>query len=594
VGAWYSGPDPFNLGGDDDSGGSNDYSAGTDSSSLRNSGPSTVNFDSGGSSGEGDSSGAIQTSNWDRIAGGLDWAAGSTDEALGRQFDNQQGGGVADGLRDVTGATEYTNSQQFREANREYRNIENQGGVFGGVMANAKRFDVATRTGLDYVFDNPQASVQDTTRGGLEMLTGADGKEDFAQGIQSAAGSYSSFTRGALEGSVLDNPVTDGAVWAGEALVADPAKAAFTLGTGVDVDSEDADAEGTVGAVDAFDVGVTIGTSGLGGAGISAGRAALKGSDEGLGLADDFGGLASRFTGGSDEAANLASGGDDGGRLGSGIVSRFTRSGDEAAGGADDVAARSDVEGQTTFIDDAGTTSDDFDQFDADIFRVGDGAASESGGFVSRLLGGGDESGGLLSRFSRGSDEAATTTDDAATVVDDTAGASDDSVRASVEATESADESGGFLRNVLRGSDEGTQLADDGAEAAEESGSLLSRLIPGSTGGKLLAGGAAAVGGGALLESLGTFDNLQLTDPQTGQQFTMVRQKNYPQTETRPSGGVLWDVKDQSGRSSGYTTILRQEGRNVYILGADGTERRAQIPVETLQEAVRRRQGGAQ
>lgn len=56
---------------------------------------------------------------WNTIAGAADHAAGSTDEAFGRQFDNQEGGGIADadtytGIADhLAGSVDESIGRQF-------------------------------------------------------------------------------------------------------------------------------------------------------------------------------------------------------------------------------------------------------------------------------------------------------------------------------------------------------------------------------------------------------------------------------------------------------------------------------------------------
>lgn len=146
------------------------------------------------------------------------------------------------------------------------------------LSAHLERFDLATRRGMDALLDNPNASLQDNVRETAEWATGSD---DAAKDAQNLATQYSQTTSSWFEGTPVDNEVTGGAVWLADRLVADPGKALLRGTTGIDVDT--GSSEGNVGAVDAFDLGVTLGTAGLGGAATTAARTAAK-SDEAAGL----------------------------------------------------------------------------------------------------------------------------------------------------------------------------------------------------------------------------------------------------------------------------------------------------------------------
>lgn len=52
---------------------------------------------------------------YDTVAGAADWAAGSTDEAFARQFDDEQGGGLWDGLLSFTPFVDQADSTTERQ-----------------------------------------------------------------------------------------------------------------------------------------------------------------------------------------------------------------------------------------------------------------------------------------------------------------------------------------------------------------------------------------------------------------------------------------------------------------------------------------------
>lgn len=428
-------------------------------------------------------------------------------------------GTIGKQVEDALRVSDFRESDTGQRLSREFQQSNNP----------LERFDIATRAGLDFLLDNPRASVQDTTRGTIEDLTGVD---DAGKAAAELASDVDRGTQEAIQGTALDNPVTDLAAAGLDIFVADPAKAAVRGATGIDLDT--GETEGTVGAIDAFDVGVTVGTAGLGAAGVKAAKAATK-TDEAGGLIGRLLGRGSRST---DEASRLA------------YPETVTRTADETAEIGTDTFGRVTIDGRTAgtggFLAGVAGLGDEAAQA---VTRSGDSLTSRIGSYLDELTGGVDEAAGLSDEGSR--------------VIDDTAGLGDEGAR------------------LL---DEGAQLVDEGAQAADDSPGII-RRITGSTTGKIVGTGGAILGGGALLDSLGTFDQLALTDPKTGEEFRLIKEKTYPPTETHPNGGVLWDVR-RGSTSTGYTAILRVAGRNVYILGRDGSERRAQVPIDTFREAI--------
>lgn len=435
------------------------------------------------------------------------------------------GDGIVRSIADATGATEFAQSDQAEQLRRDRARAQETGGISGAVQ----EFDVATRAGLDFLLDNPLASVQDTTRAGIEAVTGVESEDQGAAGA--ALGSEFSETASDLtEDTPLDNPVTDAVSTGFEWLVADPAKAGFTATTGIDIDQ--GTSEGTVGAIDAFDVGITVGTLGLGKAGFSAAKAAARSSDE-------AGGIVSRVLDGSIDELSAIS--------------------DEASGAVDDVAQAGD--NLPVLADEAAQTGDNLPVLYDETLQTGDGISSGAIRGAADLT---TETRGVLSRIGvRLGDELSRLTDNAS-------GASDDAASLA---------------------DEGAQATDEAVQASGESGGLLSRI----TGSRAATFGVATggvVAGGALLDALGTFDRVEVTDTR-GNEYLLINEKQYRPTSTHPNGGVLWRVDRSGGSSLGYTVMVGVQGRNVYILDQSGKRVRAKVSAEQFNEAIQRARGAS-
>jgi len=481
-------------------------------------------------------------------------------------------GDAADAALDASGATAFAESDQAAKLRGDIAAADEQGGVVGA----AKKFDAAAKAGFDYILDNPNASLQEAAQQGIEGVTGVD--ESNQGEVAAELGRKLNERYGdAKRGTALDNPVTEGAETVGEIFIAEPTKAAIRGTTGVSVDQ--GTTEGTVGAIDAFDVGVTVGTAGLGKAGLAAGKGAVKGgSSEGATLAsrllgrggDDAAAGLDEATGASDEAVRSSveaaeSGGDAGRIMTDGGVPQLADESVQTAGSS------------TQVLDESAAVADDA------VSVPSRAADATDGGLLSRfgIRGAGlaDES-GRLARFGRSSDELARASDEAAPAADEAARGSDEVARGSDEAAQ--------------GSDDVARFSDEAAQGADESPGLARRFA-GSTTGKILGAGTAVVAGGALLESMGTFDKITVTDQQTGEKYALVREKNYGSTDRR-DGGILWEVKtgnEQEGytNSQGYTVMVDVQGRNVIILDSAGNRKKAQVPVETFKKAIERSKG---
>jgi len=400
----------------------------------------------------------------------LGGAASGTQSAVGRGYS-----GAADFATDVTGAEEWAenNAAEYQEQ------LDNQGALGS--------FDTRVRAGFDFLLDNPNASVQDASRAGIEALTGVESDQ---QG--EVAQEVGSDVRGALDSATddtaLDNAATDATVWAGEALIVDPARAGLTATTGID--PQEGDTEGTVGAVDVFDIGVTIGTAGVGGAAASS----VKAADDVPGLASR---VASRFGGGSDDAAGAvddvaqfgdeplvprngffgfrrrgAGLADDSGGVLDNLTSRFARGGDDAASGVDDVSTAGDD--VTTVPDDEVTRLGRDPEDSVDAFN-----------FSTRSSSAGDDAPAILDDGSRAADEAsasARTVDDASQTAPSTTASQSDlavrsgtensrllsSIRGADDAAGAADDAARFGDDAAQASDDGATLVDDGVAAGDD------------------------------------------------------------------------------------------------------------------------------
>lgn len=550
---------------------------------------------------------------FDTIAGGFDFAGGSTDEAVGRSFDKRGGGGVAEGFTSFTGARAWSESQTAQDL----RAAKQQAG--GDLI---QQTDIAVKAGTDFLFDNPTFSAQEglkqVAKAPTELATGRRvSDEELAQSAQDVAGKYSQFTSSKLRGSLLDNPATDLTVAAGEAFIADPAKAATRLTTGVDID--EGSAEGTVGAIDLFDVGVTVGTAGAGKAGLSAAR--------GLAKSDEAATFASRLLGrGGDETTSLSSrllgGGDEGATGGaSDLFNTGSRAADEAAPGqaaVDEAFAQVDetVPGQAA-VDEAvqsvEETAAGADEATGGLRNFIDDTLGRSGDEATQATeeaaAGADEASGgllddLLGRATRTSDEAAQAGNEAAGGLEDVFQTSeggktfDELLGGSDEAAQAADESGGLLDDLFGGSDEAAKGTDEAARASDELAQGADEASPGrlrrflgSTTGKATVGTGLVLGGGAIGAGLFGGDLMNAPDKiTTASGHTLTHAKDYEPIEKFPQGGRLYAVS-KDYKNIGYWLLLGTKGRNLVVLDTNGEPRQAKISTEQFKTLMQQRAG---
>jgi len=456
-------------------------------------------------------------------------------------FVNDVGSGVSNAVSnpgstvaDFTGADEFRKSETARELRRDIEEDREEGGVRGALGA----FDTVTRAGFDFALDNPNASIQDTARGGIELATGVESDEQ-GEAAADLADDVSGGVESTIEGTPLDNRGTDLVAKGIDALVADPAKAAVRGTTGISID--EGDEEGTVGAVDAADVGITVGTAGAGKAGFTAARGLARGSDEALrGANEGLGGLS-----GADESGGIVD-----------ELAGFGRTSDEAASGADEAGA---ADGTPELV----AAGEDASAFGARGANEAAGAADESGGLADAF--------GLSDNFAGAGDEAA-----------------EAAARSGDEAAQGVDESASLFDRVAdtfrRGGDEAAETAarsgDEAAQGADEAGGILSRV---PTGGRAtqfgVAAGAGAVAAGAITDQF-LRDSYQMADG------TRLVKRDTLQPSGDREGGVMFEVLD-GGETLGYAVIVGQTGRNLIMLDSSGNETRAPIDKEAFAEAQR-------
>lgn len=409
------------------------------------------------------------------------------------------------------------------------------------------RFDVAARGGFDFLLDNPSASVQDSTRGVLKKSYEAGaGRKVSDQELVDAYADSADRSKKKWDDATPDSRALKWTGAAADFLIADTAKAAGTAVTGVDIDERTA--EGTVGAAEAFDVGVTLGTFGVGkvaGAGVKGAAKSGQGgsllSRVGLTKGDDAGTTAAKATKGADETA---------------AASRTSR----ASKTADDTDDLLPVVRQA---DEAGTTA-------AKARRTAAAKSAKEG----------DESSGLVSRISTRAGKL-----------------SDDATRAGSRTRRAAGTAAG-------------KAGTFGSKAAGKTGKAGGK-VAGSKTVKYGTGGAIAIGGGGLLyDYLQSNNEVTVEDPDTGELYRLTKADSYQPTEDHPEGGTSWRVDrietatatdPETGEETtttvgfdtiGYTVIVGVAGKNVYILGQDGERVRSRATSETWNKAREARAPG--
>ncbi|MBZ6496021.1 hypothetical protein [Natrinema longum] len=446
-----------------------------------------------------------------------------------------------DALRDATdGNVGISDDFTSTEDSGGIRNVATTGAVEGFSAT-----DSAVKTGSEAVLDNDRFSVQDTVRTGLAqapMSAAASIKQgeptwvnddQVAEGFQQVDQSITNTIDSAVEGTPADNPATDAVRWAGDTLVGDALR--IGVGTATGIDTEEGTTDYTPGALEAADIGLTLGTAGAGSAALRGGTRSLDSATSAVGrltsrFGDDAGDAGRLMTDGgrsvddigsaADDTPQLVPSGEDALSFGSGaddardaasrgvddVMDVFNRNADDAGRSTDDAATVVD-----DTVDDAGRAADDTGSqltLDASA-RSADDAGSLSGRIRSAISRDGD---GLASRVSRSTDDvgstaarsgddfgstAARTGDDAGSTFTRTG----DDVGSAV--SRSGDDVGStFTRSSDDIGSTVTRSGDDVARTADDSSSLFSRIrdsryarygaAGGVIGGGIVAGGTLA------------------------------------------------------------------------------------------------------
>ncbi|WP_147435864.1 hypothetical protein [Haloarcula sp. Atlit-47R] len=377
-----------------------------------------------------------------------DYAFGSVDETVSRQFDDEEGGGVVDGAKDVTGITDFQQSETYANLQEQY---DPNAGLFGAGVTDADNLDAGFRAVADLTLDNSNFSVQDGLREAAktptEFIEGDEiSDEEFAQRIAEGSGEIGD----AINSTINDGGAADGAEkFLFEAIVADPAKTLFKAGTGVDIDDPESGTEATLGPVEAGLTAFDVATLGVGGTAASltdeiaqSGSAALKGAGNAnmglLSASDDLLGAGGRYL-------------------------------DEFSGGSDDIAKVSD-----DFTGGSGSLADEIEATTKEFENAFTGVTDDLGG-------GTDEFGPTLDDITSTGDEFTSVLDDSNTFVDDLSQSTDELQQSVDDLTGTIDDFGG--------------LTDEGATVSDDTGGFFDDL---GTGGTLALGGGGLAAGGLL------------------------------------------------------------------------------------------------
>jgi len=270
---------------------------------------------------------------------------------------------ATDAVADTTGFTEWTNRDATEEAQEEFDSSDSRW----------EKLNVGTRAGMDFLLDNPEASVQDSVREAAKAPTEyiedrEVSDEELAGSVQDAVDAGVEAGDGAVDGTALDNPVTDGVVAGADLFFGSPARNAAEMVTGINPGGDDASVEGNVN----FAEGAEVALSGFDLA--PAARLATKGSkalaDSNMigGIATAGRGIVSKINKGDNLLAGVSRAGDD-------VAESVPRLSDDVA----ETASKTDgVNVKNGLIDDAidsGTDAARGGDEVGDLARFGDDAA---------------------------------------------------------------------------------------------------------------------------------------------------------------------------------------------------------------------------
>jgi len=450
--------------------------------------------------------------------------------------------------------------------------------------------DKAVGGTVDTVLDNDVVSVQEAAQGavtGAYNLApgGPKRSEDYVfDQLAGLTSSASENVGNAIDGTPLDNPATDAAVFVGDALVGAPARAATGTVIGRDYGSGEDDFRPS--AVEAAELALI----GAGGAAGSAARGggrltnrlgtALRGGDDAAAGSDEVATTVDEVSGGATSIS------DD-------VVGNASATVDEVSGGATSIF--DDVVDETTdSADDAldafntGTATSATDDVVEATAQAGDDGLPALDD-LSPVVRGGDEPVEITARAAddnvagttvRTSDESGTLADDA---IDSVRVGDDGAPRWADAAFRGGDDTAPVLDDLspaARGADDTAETAArTGEDVADESQGLLSRITPDvssrtRTGGLLLGAGLTGAAVTTVFSDDEVPDEFTATNA-NGTQYTFVvsgrlRPENSDQFD---SSATLYAVSQEQA-VVGYWIVFGADGDgNLILLGPNGEKR---------------------
>lgn len=432
--------------------------------------------------------------------------------------------------------------------------------------------DTAVGGTVDTVLDNDVLSVQEAAQGTITQAYnlapgGPDRSQDYVfNRLAGLTSSASENVGNAIDDTPLDNPVTDATVWAGDALVGTPARAA--VGTVIGRDYGSGEDNFRPSAVEAAELGLIGAGGAVGSAARGGGRltnrlgTALRGGDDAAAGADDAATAATRVT---EETTSVTP--DAVLPAGTGVVDDSTST---VTSGGDDI-------GQVA--DEVTETADDVADDALDVFnpRPGSGGASAADDVAETTVQAGDE---VAEAIIRTSDESGTLVDDA---LDPVRAGDDGGPRWADAAFRGGDDAAPALNDLspaARGADDtGEAVARTGEDVADDSPGLFSRFTPdlgsrAQTGGLLLGGGLAGAAATTVFSNDQVPDEFTATDANGTQYTFVVSGRLRPENSDQFGSGATLYAVSQEQSVLGYWVVFGADGDgNLILLGPNGNKR---------------------
>lgn len=183
---------------------------------------------------------------------------------------------ATDAAADATGFDDFRSRDYVQEKQEKYNDIDGT-----GAFDRLNRVNTATQVGMDFLLDNPEASVQEGAQEAGMHVYGADTDDELARDIQSDIKTGEEMAYNQIEGGAFDNPVTHGFADLANATVGESLRQGFKMGTGINVEAENPTGEDNTNFVEGMEAAIGVldiaGISGLGRAAASkAGTTALR------------------------------------------------------------------------------------------------------------------------------------------------------------------------------------------------------------------------------------------------------------------------------------------------------------------------------